>query len=180
MKTRGSDFNLLRNRERVINFDAEIPDRGFHFRGADCRAAMDQRGLRAAERVRTEDVRVQAGARNPFRDKPRVLTRCYGFAGPSPAGKQKLTGLLAGRLEVIIDGLSGLLSQFKTDGTAGLSLANSRACKRVAIGCNVFNLHTNDIAAPELAVDREVEHRQIAGPVFHLELGPDRPDVPCQ
>jgi hypothetical protein len=30
----GSDFNLLGNGERVINFDAEIPDRAFHFRVA--------------------------------------------------------------------------------------------------------------------------------------------------
>jgi hypothetical protein len=36
---------------------------------------------------------------------------------------------------------------------------------------NVFDPKCDDIAAPELAVDCEIEHRQVAGPPVHLQSG---------
>jgi len=42
---------------------------------------------------------------------------------------------------------------------------------------NVLNLKRDDIATAQLAVDREIEHRQIAGASLYLQLGSNCPDV---
>jgi hypothetical protein len=42
---------------------------------------------------------------------------------------------------------------------------------------DVLDPQGDDVAAPQLAVYREVEHRQIPQAAVHLELGPDRPNV---
>jgi hypothetical protein len=60
---------------------------------------------------------------------------------------------------------------------SGFALAD--AC---SIGCHtarsdVHDLDVDDIAASQLAVDRQIEHRQIAVLAVHLELGTDRPHV---
>jgi hypothetical protein len=115
-----SNLDLLSNGERIIDFDAEIPDGTFHFRVAKQKldgtqvagATVDQRCLRAAERVSAEDVWI--------------------------------------------------------------------ACERVSVRGNVFDLDRNDIAPSQLAIDCEIEHRQIAGSLLDLQLGPNGPDVPCE
>ena len=81
---------------------------------------IDQGRLRAAEGVSPEDVPVQSDARNPFPDKTRVLPCRHGLAGPPTACEQKLAGLFARRLEIVINRLAGLLRQFEPDGTPGL------------------------------------------------------------
>jgi hypothetical protein len=47
----------------------------------------------------------------------------------------------------------------------------------IAIRSNILDLKSDNIAASQLAVDGQIEHRQIADPLLDLELGPDRPDV---
>jgi hypothetical protein len=183
-----SDLDLLSDGKRVIDLNAEIPDRTFQLRVAKQQldrtevagAAVDQGRLRAAERVSGEDVRVQSDARNPFRDEPRILACCHGLAGPSPAGEQKFRARVAGRPEVFIKGLTGVLGQLEADRTAGLFLAHRCPCERLAVRGNVFDLHRDDIAASQLAIDGQIEHCQIAGSPFDLKLGPNGPDVPCQ
>jgi hypothetical protein len=67
---------LLSDGKRVIDLDSEISDRTFHFLVAKQKldrtqvagATVDQGRLRAAERVRAEDVRVQSDARDPLCD----------------------------------------------------------------------------------------------------------------
>src|ERR1700719_3278207 len=81
-----SDFDLLSDGERIIDLDSEISDGTFHFLVAKQKldrtqvagATVDQGRLRAAERVRGKDVRVQSDARDPFCDEPRVLPCCHG------------------------------------------------------------------------------------------------------
>src|SRR5215471_16924313 len=104
--------------------------------------AIDQGRLRAAEGVSPEDVPVQSDARNPFPDKTRVLPCRHGLAGPPAACEQKFAGLLARRLEVVINGLAGLLRQFKSDQTPSLSLMHRRAGERIAVRGNVFDLQS--------------------------------------
>jgi len=45
---------------------------------------------------------------------------------------------------------------------------------------NVLDLHRDDIAASQLAINGEIEHCQLAGSLFDLKLSPNGPDVPCQ
>ena len=76
-------------------------------------ATVDQCRLRAAEGVSAEDVWAQSDAGNPFRNEPRILACCLGLARQPSAGEQKSAGHLAGRLEVVINGLAGLLGQLE-------------------------------------------------------------------
>jgi hypothetical protein len=43
--------------------------------------------------------------------------------------------------------------------------------------CNVLYLNADEVAGSELAVDGEIEHRQVAGSSLDLQLRPDRPYV---
>jgi hypothetical protein len=98
----------------------------------------------------------------------RVLPRRHGLSGPPPAGEQRLAGLLSGRFEVVINGLAGLLRQFKSNRTPGLFLAHRRTGKRVAVRGNVFDPYCDHITAAQLAIDGEIEHRQVAGSLLYL------------
>src|SRR6516165_8903705 len=91
--------------------------------------------------------------------------------------EQKLSGLFVGGLHVIIDGLASLLTHFKTNRPAGLLLPDGCAIRRVAGGSNIIDSHGNNITAAKLAVDRQIEHGEVASAAFDLEFGPDRPDV---
>jgi hypothetical protein len=44
-------------------------------------------------------------------------------------------------------------------------------------GENVFDPEADDITASKLAVDGEIEHRQVSNVTFDVELGPYRPDI---
>jgi hypothetical protein len=175
------NLNLFSDGERVINLDAEIADRTFQPRVPKQKldstkvasAAVDQGRLRAAKRVRAEYVRVESNARDPFRDKPRILACRHGFAGQPTAGEQKLAGLLPGRFEVVINRLAGLLRHFKSNRKPGLCLAHRRTGERVAVRRNVFDPQGDNIAASQLAIDGEVEHRQVPCSPFDLQSGPN-------
>src|ERR1700738_4150636 len=96
-------------------------------------ATVDQGRLRAAERVRGKDVRVQSDARDPFCDEPRVLPCCHGLTNPPAAGEEKFAWHLAGRLKVVINGLARMLRQLEAYWTPGLSLAHRRTGERVSV-----------------------------------------------
>jgi len=42
---------------------------------------------------------------------------------------------------------------------------------------DIFDPEAHDVATTQLAVDSQVEHREVARPALDLELGPDRPHV---
>jgi hypothetical protein len=42
---------------------------------------------------------------------------------------------------------------------------------------HTFNLQADHIAAAQLVVDGWIEHRRGSGPLLHIKLGRDRPDV---
>jgi hypothetical protein len=72
--------------------------------------------------------------------------------------EQELAGPLVGSLQVIVDGLAGLLAQFKSDGVSGFLLSDGRTIRRVATGGNILDPDGDDVAATKLAVDRQIEH----------------------
>src|SRR5260370_25679356 len=89
---------------------------------------------------------------------------------------------------MIVDGLAGLLTQFKSDGPRGFLLSNRCAVRRIAAGGDILDPDGDDVTAAKLAVDRQIEHSEVANSAFDLELRPDRPDgfwsqrwpCPCQ
>jgi hypothetical protein len=42
---------------------------------------------------------------------------------------------------------------------------------------NIVNFEADDITAPELAVDGEIEHCKVANLTVNLQHSPDRPDM---
>jgi hypothetical protein len=93
------------------------------------------------------------------------------------AGEKKLARFLAGGFDVIVDGLPRLLRQLEPDGPTGLLLPHCGAIHRIPAWCNVLYPKCDDIAAPQLAVDRQIENCQVARPSVHLQSGTDRPNM---
>jgi hypothetical protein len=69
------------------------------------------------------------------------------------------------------------LRQLEPDGPTRLSLAHIGAIDRVAVGRYVIDTKRNEIASAQLAVDGQIEERQVARAMFELQLGADQPHV---
>jgi hypothetical protein len=64
--------------------------------------------------------------------------------------------------QVFVDGLTGLLGQFKPDRLPRFLVTDGCPIDRVAVGRDVFELQCDDIAGAELAIDGQIEHREDA------------------
>jgi len=60
---------------------------------------------------------------------------------------------------------------------AGLLLDYRRAIANSPASEHVIDPQPDEIAAPELAVDRQIEHRKIASAALHLQLYSNGPDI---
>src|SRR5262245_51309058 len=58
-----------------------------------------------------------------------------------------------------------------------LLLANCCPIDDIAMRGNILNPESDEIASAQLAVDGQIEHRQVAHSPLELELGPNAPDV---
>src|SRR5262245_5136100 len=79
-------------------------------------------------------------------------------AEPATAREQKLARLPVRVAQIIIDSLTGLLRQLELDWPSCLALSHCCAIDHVTVGWNVIDLEAQDITAPQLAIDSEVEH----------------------
>jgi hypothetical protein len=70
-----------------------------------------------------------------------------------------------------------LIRQLELDRSPGLPLPNGRTIDRIAIPSDIFDPQGDDVATSQLAVDRKVEQRKVAGPSFDQESCSDRPDL---
>jgi hypothetical protein len=68
-----------------------------------------------------------------------------------------------------------LLRDFELDGSAGLSLDDRCAVAQPAADAQIVDLQTDEIAAPQFAVDRQVEHCEVAFARLDLKADPDIP-----
>ena len=178
-------MNLFCYRECIVDVDPEIADSALDLGVAQERlnntqiagAAIDDGRLGSTRRMRPEEAWVQPNASNPLGDQSSILPRRQVSPVVPAAGKELFPGFLVGDLKVLIDCLAGLLRHLKSNGPARLLLPNCRAIDRMAVRRNVIHFQPNDVAAPELAVDRQIEQREIALPSFELQLAADRPNV---
>jgi hypothetical protein len=152
-------------RERVVDLNPEIPDRALDFcvtqqklNSAQVSGAPVYQGrLCSAQRVRPEQVRIQANVCYPVRQEPRVLPGCQIAIGLSPASEQVSFRFSARSSQVVIHGLARSLRQLKLDRSACLLLPNHRSIRRITTWRHVINFERHEIAATKLAVDGEVE-----------------------
>src|SRR5439155_19740413 len=77
----------------------------------------------------------------------------------------------------IIDRGPGMLGDFELDRSPCLFLNHSATFSHPAAGPYVVDLQADEIAASELAVDREVEQSEISFPALQLKPNADGPDI---
>jgi hypothetical protein len=73
--------------------------------------------------------------------------------------------------------LSGCLRQLEDNGSASLALHDGSSGPNAACQNHVSDAEVHQIATPQLAVDCEIEQREIAYAVLVSELGADRPYI---
>jgi hypothetical protein len=105
------------------------------------------------------------------------LACCHVAVGTATAGEKELTWPFAGVPQIVIDRLTSLLAQFKSDGPSGFLFPDRRPIRCVSAGGDILDPYGYDITAAKLAVDRQIKHREVACATFDLEFGRDRPDM---
>ena len=111
--------------------------------------------------MRTELVGIETDARDPSGDEAGVLPCRDALTTSAAAAKQAVTSLPARSADVVIDRLSGVLGHLKANRQASLLLADHCSVDRISVRRDVFNLEGDDVATAQLAIDGEIEHRQI-------------------
>lgn len=110
-------------------------------------------------------------------DDPGILPGRQVRLHSDPAGKE-VPGAPASNVgKPRLDRSSGLLGDLELHRTACLLLNDGRAVTDPAADADIVDLQPHEIAAPEFAVDREVEQGEVAGSALYLEPDPDRPHV---
>src|SRR6516165_6641175 len=131
---------------------------------------------------------VEPDAGDPLADQPSVLPCRNSSFAAATAGKEVLTRLLVGGSDVVVDCLTGLLGHLEPDRLASLLLAHRCAIDGMSVRRHIFHLEADNVAASQLAIDGQIEHREVARSSFDLQLAPNRPNVfgskwrlrPCQ
>jgi hypothetical protein len=111
---------------------------------------------------------IQADVGNPLRNQARILPRRHGPCRSSPAGEKELAGPLGRLPEIVIYGLPGRLRQLKPDRPSGFLLSYGCPVDRISVRRNVLHLESDQITATQFAIDRQVEHRQVARSAIDL------------
>src|SRR5690606_13177208 len=71
---------------------------------------------------------------------------------------------------------SRLFSDFELNWRAGLALADHSARAHLIALHHVLDAQVHEVASTKLAVDRQIEERQIADPMRYLQSHADRPN----
>jgi len=96
--------------------------------------------------VGAEKVRVEADRCNPARNEPSILPGGHAAVAITTATEEKFARFLASGFDVIVDRLSCLLSQLKSDGSTGFLLPHCGAIDRIPAGRNVLDPKCDNIA----------------------------------
>ncbi len=94
-----------------------------------------------------------------------------------PAREKELVTAQFGLLKPGRDGKSGWLSEFELDWSLCLALCHDGPRDDLVSMRDIAHAQTDEIAAPKLTVDGQVEHREIADCVCVLKVNANRPDV---
>jgi hypothetical protein len=115
---RCSDVNPLGDGERIVDLDAEIPDRAFHLgvakeqlnRPEIAGTTIDQGCLGSPQRMGAEQGRVKTDAGDPPRQQAGILAGREATTFAAAAVEQKIAGRLPSDRQVIVDRLARLVS----------------------------------------------------------------------
>jgi hypothetical protein len=110
-------------------------------------------------------------------DSRRAYWRVEAAAFAPAAVEQEIAGTIPARRKVLVDRLARLLGNLEPDRKTGLVLPNGRTVDGIAMWRDVLDLEAHHVAATQLAIDREIEERQVPHPPCELQLRPNGPDV---
>ena len=94
-----------------------------------------------------------------------------------PAWKDEVVERAAAAFEPCQNTAASGFEELELNGSAGLLLNDDRACTNPATADEITDLSFNDVASPELTVDREIEHRAVTKPPLSIQPEPDGPDL---
>src|SRR5271168_2780652 len=123
--------------------------------------------------MRTEQAPVEPYAAYPIADETRILSDREGPTWLTLGGKKKISTLAVRHAEIVVERLASLFGELKPHRPASFLLAHRCAIHGVSVRGNVLDFESDDIATAQLAIDGEIEQRQIALTVRHLKLGAD-------
>lgn len=121
--------------------------------------------------------RIQADLTDPVIDQARILARRDRSDRSHAAREQVIAVATAPLLDPPADRLPGLLGDLELDRMARLLLHHGRAGAHRTVQRDIADLEADEVAAAELAVDGEIEHRQVAGRIRQLKADADSPDM---
>jgi len=164
------EFDLLGDAERVLDLDAEVADSAFELRVSEQKLNRSQvprflvnlGGLRPSHRVGTIGRAIEPSAGNPRMHDPRILSRREVRLSPKAAREQISPVPCVDVGEPVPDRCSGRFGDFEPDRSTGLPLDHSGTVSHLATDANVVDLQPYKVAAPQLAVDGEIEQGEVA------------------
>jgi hypothetical protein len=176
---------LLRQAQRIVNLDPEIADRALNLRMCEkqldrseiASLAVDLRRFGATHRMRAEGRVVHPGALNPAMHDAGVLAGGDMRLIVDAARKDLKASICRARIQPVLQRTPGLFRDLELNRTAGLVLDDRCSISHATAGGDVVDPKAEEIAAAQLAVDGEIEHRQIAFATLNLKSDPNGPDL---
>ena len=120
---------------------------------------------------------IEPGAVRPLMDDAGVLPRRQVWLSLETAWEQISAVASVQGDDPLADSSTGLVGNLELHRPASLLLNDGRAIANSPASKHVIDPQSDEIAAPELAVDGEIEHREIAFSTLQLKPYPDCPDI---
>ncbi|OBV12391.1 hypothetical protein I603_0522 [Erythrobacter dokdonensis DSW-74] len=121
--------------------------------------------------------RHQANSGDPFIDKPRILAGAKVPVAIDSAWKDIIVHRATTALKPCQKTGPGIRQYLELNGTARLLLHHKRPRSYLTATYDVADLHPHKVAAPELAIDCQVEQRTITQSAAFVEKESDLPDL---
>ena len=179
------DFHRFRDRKGVLKLDTEISDSAVHLRMAQQKLdraqvaglPVDLRDLGPSHRMGSVGTRLEADGRHPVANEPGVLA-CRNVQPLVEAPRPEVLRPDHRRVvQPCRDGLAGPLGDLETNRVPGLGLDDRGALLDLTCCEDIRDLQAYEVTAAQLAVDCEVEQREVPDAVRDLEAHPNSPDV---
>lgn len=180
-----SDFDALGQDKSILNVDPEIPDRVLDLGMAEQNLDRTQISSRAVDHGRFGAPHgvgavvfpPQSDRGDPFIDEPGILPRAHRMAGTDTAWKHEIIDGATPPQQPCCEARAGVRGNFKLHRSPGLPLNDHRAVADFSSGHEIADLQLNQIAASQLAIDRQVEQGAVSEPLLAIKEESDRPDL---
>src|SRR5262245_21721875 len=113
--------------------------------------------------------RIKADGTHPLGNQSGVMPRREVLVRYSPPLEQALSRRSVASLEIDDQRLARHFGQLEANRAAGLALPNTGAVKGVAVGGHIVHAKRHQIAPAQLAVDRQIEERQVADAPLQMQ-----------